>query len=346
MPTVLLGDGSPLRVSIHGQGSPLLMPCAHPVTGAHGSPHSTRSAELVSGLAHHAQVIAFDYGAHRLRYPRSTTLTLDTVAQDMLTIADAVGAETFSFLGHSWLALAGPHLAAVTGRVRGIAMGGLSPLDPPLAELLDLAMRNHRRSIAGDGPRAGTDWPASGRTAPGPWPVRQVSTERGNPLRPGQARQFVTFFDDAHGRPSLARAQILSLAIPRLCFVEQGAALRALTGHVLLDDHVLASRRALEQSGWRVTVLDRPPASRKAEIDATLEVLRHWLAWVSVDPQAGIRESVHTLPRPRPHPHRQPSGQVRRVTGGDRVEAHPGAWRGVHPGPDGRPRKAHICRKD
>ncbi len=292
MPAAVLDDGSQLNLCLQGNGIPLLVPSAAP------GPGSTDclllqgpTAELIDGLAEHATVIAFDYEAHRLEHPRSTTLTLDTVARDMLAIADSVGAEEFAYLGHSWLALVGPHLASVTNRVQAIAMGGFPPLHPPLTELLDLAIRNHRTAIAWHHrPLGGEEHrrPSSTR-----WPsgdARRYSSS--------QARQFVTFFDDAQGTPSLARAQILSLSVPRLCFVEDGDALPGpMDQRVPVKEHVLGARRVLEQAGWEVAVLDARPDGGEPRAGTALDVLLPWLASAAPPRQPGSSVSAENRTR-------------------------------------------------
>jgi pimeloyl-ACP methyl ester carboxylesterase len=69
--------------------------------------------------------------------PAVDGLTPESVASDLLAIADASGADRFAYYGYSWLALAGLQLALRTDRLWALAMGGYPPLDGPYRAMPD-----------------------------------------------------------------------------------------------------------------------------------------------------------------------------------------------------------------
>lgn len=113
--------------------------------------------ELVTSLAARARVVIFDYprGIGETTGPRPGDLTVATVADDYLAVADAAGLAEFILLGYSWSASAAIHVACRTSRCKALVIGGWPPLDSPHRELRDLCLalasdrRDPRSGLAG-----------------------------------------------------------------------------------------------------------------------------------------------------------------------------------------------------
>jgi pimeloyl-ACP methyl ester carboxylesterase len=136
---------------------------------------------IVNRLAARSRVAVFDYprGLGRTTGPYPGDLTVSTVIDDYLAVADAAGIAEFALLGYSWSASAAIEIAARTSRCAALVIGGWPPLDPPHRELRDACEalaadpRDGRSRLAGmyaryyqsvlDGRRStglGTDIPA------------------------------------------------------------------------------------------------------------------------------------------------------------------------------------------
>lgn len=235
MPTAVLEDGSRLEVSVQGEGASLLLP---------GPDSGATTALLVEGLASAARVVAFDYEAHLGRRRRAGALTVDAVTRDLLAVADAAGATTFCYLGHSWLALAGAHLASTSPRMRGLVIG-----TPPL--------------LGGSSPaRASPAHPAD-RTA-----VAHLN------------RQLDAFLEDARTRATLSRTALASLDLPRLCIAAADGAspLPPSAGGSTEVPPPWWDPADLERSGWSVVTPEHgaPYAGARTPVTEVVD----WLASV------------------------------------------------------------------
>src|SRR6059036_410281 len=143
MPEATLHDGSTIEIEFHGAGPTLLLPVnPQPVIGPQAEQmrqYGTDPAlgqSLIKGLSDAFRVVAFDYEGQCLRISKPDTLTPANAASDLLTVADAVGADRFAYYGYSWLALIGLQLAIRTDRLSALIMGGFPPLDGPYVEML------------------------------------------------------------------------------------------------------------------------------------------------------------------------------------------------------------------
>lgn len=281
MPTAVLEDGSRIDVSISGDGACLLMP---------GRRRGAGAMLPVEGLASAARIVAFDYEAHVVRQPRPRALTVDAVTRDLLAVADAAGAATFSYVGHSWLALAGAHLAQVSDRMRGLVIGSPPSLQPPTSDPADPP------SCAGGA--AGAD-----RT------------------------RLDTFLEDARTRTTLSRAAFAELDLPRLCLVGDGSPLLRPSGADLSAttapwwDPV-----DLERSGWAVSTPGG--AATHTGSHHPLAALVPWLASLAADHrcpspatqrEGGVRDRLCVEPASAPA-----GGDSRRAQGtyADRTDAY------------------------
>src|SRR5687768_785984 len=113
-----LHDGSAIEIEVYGEGPTLLLPVnPRPVEGLQAEEMQKYGADpalgqaLIRGLSDRFRVVAFDYEGNVMNVPKPQTLTPDTVAKDILAVADAAKAERFAYYGYSWLAMVGLQLA-------------------------------------------------------------------------------------------------------------------------------------------------------------------------------------------------------------------------------------------
>src|SRR6266567_6435020 len=137
-----LHDGSTIEIEVDGEGPTLLLPVnPQPVEGPQAEQmrqYGTDPAlgqSLIKGLRDAFRVVVFDYEGQCLHTPKPDTLTPDNAASDLLSVADAVGADRFAYYGYSWLAMIGLQLAIRTDRLWALIMGGFPPLNGPYEEM-------------------------------------------------------------------------------------------------------------------------------------------------------------------------------------------------------------------
>lgn len=277
----VLHDGSTIRIHVEGEGTDLLLP-------VRSTPHDPATAEtmrqwgadpelgprLIAGLSTSFRVIAADYEGHRLQHPAADTLTPQNLAADLLTIADAAGADRFAYYGYSWLALAGLQLAIRTDRLWALVMGGFPPLDGPYAAMLAVTRAAHRASTsqevtAGDG--TGED---AGAVTPGDWDSAAIHTHE------AQTRQFVTLYEALDGFDDAAIQA--DLRMPRLCFagsddsIDYSPKWGGVT--VRIAEPLVRDRDKLESAGWTVDVLPGLDHLGAMHSDVVLPLLRDYLS--------------------------------------------------------------------
>jgi pimeloyl-ACP methyl ester carboxylesterase len=211
MTTARMHDDTLIDVSAMGTGPAVLLPVSTAVIEgeaaeqmrawgadpALGHTLATRLAE--AGF----RVITADYEGHLTDHPKPDTLTAAAVAADLLSIADAAGADRFAYYGYSWLALAGLQLATRTDRLAALAMGGYPPLGGPYDAMLEVTRIAHQMAIANQGKPATV-------AEPGDWDSAEVSRH------PDQTAQYVTLYESLGGFDE--RAALDGLGIPRLAF--------------------------------------------------------------------------------------------------------------------------------
>src|SRR5260370_5999829 len=140
-----LHDGSTIEIEVAGEGPTLLLPVnPRPVEGPQAEQMLKYGVDpalgqsLIKGLRDAFRVVVFDYEGQCLRTPKPDTLTPANIVTDLLSVADAVGADRFAYYGYSWLAMSGLQLAIRTDRLSALIMGGFPPLGGPYMEMLRL----------------------------------------------------------------------------------------------------------------------------------------------------------------------------------------------------------------
>lgn len=270
MPVATFHDGSTIEIEVDGEGPTLLLPVnPQPVTGSQAETMRQWGADpalgqsLIKGLRDAFRVVAFDYEGQCLRLPKPDTLTPANIANDLLAVADAVGADRFAYYGYSWLAMIGLQLAIRTDRLWALIMGGFPPLNGPYEEMFRVT--------------TATDEMASGARAT---PSADESEWSGMTLSRDQTRQFVTLYQALQGFDD--RAAQAQITCPRLCFV--GSA-----DEIQYDEHwgnvsvslagpIVQGQAQLSDLGWDVRVLDGLDHIQVMQAKQVLPILRPWLA--------------------------------------------------------------------
>jgi pimeloyl-ACP methyl ester carboxylesterase len=284
---VELPGGASIEVDVSGAGpAVMLLVDPGPATGERADelrrwgvdPQLGRT--LCEGLSDRFRVIAVPYEAHALAHPRPDTLTPDTVAADLLAVADAVGADGFACYGYSWLAVVALQLALRTDRLTALAMGGYPPLDGPYPQMLAVTTATHQLAVAA---ATGTATEAAA-TAPGTdwdgvdwdgvdWESVEVT------LSPAQTRQFVTLYQALEGFDD--HAAVARVTGPRLCFAGSADRIEYSPrwGGVVVDTAGLLMRHEaqLHAAGWTVCLLDGLDHTQAMQPQHVLPVLRPWL---------------------------------------------------------------------
>src|SRR5919109_842074 len=104
MPEAILHDGNTIEIEVAGAGPTLLLPVnPEPVTGPQAEQMRKYGADpalgqsLIKGLSDAFRVVAFDYEGECLRRPKPETLTPANTASDLLSVANAAGADRFAY---------------------------------------------------------------------------------------------------------------------------------------------------------------------------------------------------------------------------------------------------------
>ena len=281
MPEARLHDGSTIEIEIHGAGPTLLLPVnPQPVTGPQAETMRQWGADpalgysLIQGLSDVFRVVAFDYEGQCLCLPKPDTLTPHNIANDLLSVADAVGADRFDYYGYSWLALIGLQLAIRTECLSALVMGGFPPLNGPYAAMLRVTTATYEMAVEA---AAQTDEVAAYQqpdVEAGDWSNVQVT------VSPDQTRQFVTLYQALQGFND--RAAQTHITCPRLCFVGTADAMQygPKWGDVLVSiaEPLMAGRDELKRLGWDVRVLDGLDHLQAMQAKQIVPILRSWLA--------------------------------------------------------------------
>lgn len=240
-------------------------PAADEIRAWGGEPHLGHL--LATALAEAGfRVIAADYEAHLTDHPQPRTLTADTLAADLIAVADAASAASFAYYGYSWLALAGLQLALRTDRLNGLAMGGYPPLGGPYEAMLAVTRVAHRMAL---------DPPAPiGEPTPGDWD--SVAFTR----TPAQTEQYVTLYEslrDFREREALSR-----LRMRRLAFAGEKDTIaygpRWDDAVVDIAGPLVANRAELVAGGWTVEVVPGADHMAAMQVDRVVPILLPWLA--------------------------------------------------------------------
>ncbi|ONI79798.1 alpha/beta hydrolase [Actinosynnema sp. ALI-1.44] len=271
-----LHDGRRIDVEVRGDGPTVLL-AVNPVPASGERARELRDwgmdpalgRSLIEGLNDRFRVVAFDYEGDVLAHPKPDTLTPDTIAADVLAVADAVGADRFAYYGYSWLALTGLQLAIRTDRLTGLAMGGYPPVDGPYEQMLAVTTATHAMATGAPStppsqgaPEGEFDWSSAEMTMSEP-----------------QTRQFMTLYQalrDFDDRAAQAR-----LSCPRLCFAgtKDTIVYDERWGGVTVDiaGPLAVNRAELTAAGWDVHLLDGLDHTTAMQPSAVLPILRPWL---------------------------------------------------------------------
>ncbi|CCH33085.1 alpha/beta hydrolase [Actinosynnema sp. NPDC047251] len=278
MTTARLHDGSTLEVSVLGDGPAVLLPVGTALSddataermrawGADPNLGHTLATSLADAGF---RVVAADYEGHLAQHPKPHTLDATAVAADLLTIADAAGADRFAYYGYSWLGLAGLQLAIRTDRLTALAMGGFPPLDAPYGPMLTVTLATHRLALAGG-------QPAETEAVPGDWDTVEVT------LNPDQTRQYVTLYESLQDFDE--RAALDRLDVPRLVFAGENDNItygpKWDNAHVVIADALRRHRDELVRRGWAVELVPDTDHMTAMRADAVLPVLTPWLRTVA-----------------------------------------------------------------
>ncbi|GAB3555813.1 hypothetical protein GCM10027404_33250 [Arthrobacter tumbae] len=282
MPNARLHDDTVLPLMIDGEGPALLVTLGLDPARGDREPQlkiadldPDLGGTLLQSLTEHFTVVAFDYEHHRLNQPAPRTLTPQNVAEDLLAVADAAGVGSFAYYGSSWLGLAGILLAASSGRVTALVVGGFPPIGAPIDALHDLAVQAHRNAVA----RVQTTNPATPHTFGQPQPQLQPLGGKEHallPMRAAQARQFVAFFRALKDSNGAAEA-VHRVNCPALCFIGSQDVLPGLSGTISMASPLLANREELTEAGWDVHVLDGLDQPAAMQPDVVLPLVLPWL---------------------------------------------------------------------
>ena len=265
-----LHDGSTIEIEVDGSGPTLLLPVnPRPVEGPQAAQMLKYGVDpalgqsLIKGLRDAFRVVVFDYEGQCLRTPKPDTLTPANVVTDLLSVADAVGADRFAYYGYSWFAMLGLQLAIRTDRLSALIMGGFPPLNGPYMEMLRVTTATNEMAGAAQ--------------------TSQVSDEdewSSVALSKDQTQQFVTLYQALQGFDDrVAQARI---TCPRLCFV--GSADEIQYGkswgdvHVSLAGPIVREQAQLKDLGWDVRVLDGLDHIQAMQATQVVPILRSWLA--------------------------------------------------------------------
>lgn len=266
-----LHDGSTIEIEVHGEGPALLLPAnPRPVEGPQAEEMRKYGVDpalgqsLIKGLSDAFRVVVFDYEGHVMRVPKPETLTPANVVADLLSVADAVGADRFAYYGYSWLALIGLQLAIRTNRLSALIMGGFPPLNGPYMEMLRVTTATNEMAGATSTSQASDEDEDE-------WSSVALSKD--------QTQQFVTLYQALQGFDD--RAAQSRITCPRLCFV--GSADEIQYGkkwgnvHVSLAGPIVRGRIQLENLGWDVRVLDGLDHIQAMQAAQVVPIVRSWL---------------------------------------------------------------------
>ncbi|MCA3254883.1 MAG: hypothetical protein INF91_04605 [Alphaproteobacteria bacterium] len=228
---------------VHGTGRPLLtglpwFASQAEMLGAEAD--AARAAFLAAFTADHA-VLVMDYPANgRSRDIMPDRLTAERVAADLLSVAGHAGFDRFAYHGYSWSAAAGLQLAARTGRLTALAIGGWPPLDAPYRPIW-AAVRARIDNVE-------------------PGSLRVLKT-------PGQYRQWDEFYASfVDGWDESATVEALTL--PRFVYFGGDGDLVEAGESVPIASTIRRMRPRLEGLGW--TVVELPGVGHEAGLRADL----------------------------------------------------------------------------
>lgn len=204
---------------------------------------------FIDGLIDKFQILYFDYEGHRLQHPNPENLTPENIIKDLLTIADEMNINKFSYYGYSWLALAGLQLAIRTDRLDSIIMGGFPPIDGPYKEMMVVTNKTYEQAVNNH------NSPVIDQAHINPekidWDNIQIKIDM------SQTKQFVTMYENLMEFDDQDIQH--KLIIPRLAFSGEKDTIVYVEnfGNVVVDiiGILQKNKQKLEHLGWDIEIL-------------------------------------------------------------------------------------------
>ena len=165
--------------------------------------------------------------------------TPDRVSADILTVADALGADRFAWYGYSWGGVVGLQLVAASSRLTALVCGGWPPLDAPYEDLLAWGRLQHERTGL-------PDW--------------KLSLSYYPPLVTASEREVLS-----------------RIRCPRLVFAGADDVVESDGYGFRVGPLVAEHRRELEDMGWTVGLVPGERHDLFLRIDVVVDVLRQFL---------------------------------------------------------------------
>lgn len=128
---------------LHGTGEPLLLgfPVMASFSEIFGVSQAMTRQGFLDRLSGSHRVLLIDYPSiGRSASIDPQALTIERVAADLLSVADAAGFDRFAYWGYTFGAAVGLYLGARTDRLTALVIGGWTPLGGPYAEMLQGAL--------------------------------------------------------------------------------------------------------------------------------------------------------------------------------------------------------------
>ncbi|MBO9604453.1 MAG: alpha/beta hydrolase [Paenibacillaceae bacterium] len=279
---IALHDGTTIEVGLAGEsGNVVMLPGTKPAA-------TGREAEMlklwgvdpelgrrfVDRLSDTFRVLSFDYEGHRFAHPLPDALTPETIATDLLLIADGAGVDRFGYYGYSWLALAGLQLALRTDRVAALMMGGFPPYGGPYREMLTVTEKTYEQALL---QQTAVNAPAATELAPDQLDWEQVQVT----IAPGQTKQFHTLYAQLAAFDDTAIQH--RLRMPRLAFAGERDTIvyGANFGGVTVDiaGALRHHQEELRRLGWDVEILagDGMDHTKAMQPETALPLVKRWL---------------------------------------------------------------------
>lgn len=204
---------------------------------------------FIDGLTDKFQILYFDYEGHRLQHPSPENLTPENIIKDLLTIADKMNINKFSYYGYSWLALVGLQLAIRTDRLESLIMGGFPPIDGPYKEMMVVTNKTYEQAMNNhDSPVINQEHISPEKIE---WDNIQIKIDT------NQTKQFVTMYENLMEFDDQGIQH--KLIIPRLAFSgEKDTIVYGKNfGNVVVDiiGILQKNKQKLEHLGWDIEIL-------------------------------------------------------------------------------------------
>ncbi|OMI27124.1 alpha/beta hydrolase [Bacillus haynesii] len=280
---IKLTDESEIKVGLVGNpGSPTIMlPVAkESVYGQEAEnlkvwgvdPESGK--HFVEGLMDKFQILYFDYEGHRLQHPNPENLTPESIVKDLLTIANEMNIEKFSYYGYSWLALVGLQLAIRTDRLESLIMGGFPPIDGPYKEMMVVTNQTYEQVLSNQHSSV-SDEQNLINPEKVDWDNIQVKIDT------NQTKQFVTMYENLMEFDD--RGIQHKLMIPRLAFAGEKDTINygENFGNVTVDiiGILQKNKQELEHLGWDIEILNGNDMDHTKAMQpvTVLSLIKPWL---------------------------------------------------------------------